>query len=60
MLFQISKKGEPFKDMNLDILLYKGDTQIIAGVYEEAKSTLTSAIDIDSNNSSIYFKYSFT
>lgn len=54
--FDLALSVNELEDMNLDILLYKGDTQIIAGVYEEAKSTLTSAIDIDSNNSSVYFK----
>ncbi len=54
--FDLALAIDELEDMNLDILLYKGDTQIDGEFYEEAKSTLTSAIEIDSNNSNIYFK----
>lgn len=54
--FDLALSIDELEDMNLDILLYKGDAQIAAKLYEEAKSTLTTALDIDSNNSNIYFK----
>ncbi|NLJ89352.1 MAG: tetratricopeptide repeat protein [Clostridiales bacterium] len=54
--FDLALSIDELDNMNLDILLYKADTQIASMLYEEAKATLTLAIDIDSNNPDIYYK----
>lgn len=54
--FDLSLDIGELEDKNVDILLYKGDSQIASGLFKEAIKTLTSAIELNSSDASIYLK----
>lgn len=56
--FDLALEVKELEDLNLDILLYKGDAQAEGKMYEEAKTTLTLAIEMEPKNPNIYFKRS--
>ncbi len=56
--FDLALLVKELDDLNLDILLYKGDTQIEGKMYEDAKETLTLAIELESKNPNVYYKRS--
>ncbi len=56
--FDLASSVDELEDLDLDILLYKGNTQLDAGLYEDAVSTYTLAIGIDSKDTNIYYNRS--
>ncbi len=54
--FDLALAINEIEDMNLDILLYKGDSQIAGQLYEDAIETLSLAIDMEPSDPNMYLK----
>lgn len=54
--FELSLEINELSDWNMDTLLYKGNAEMQAGLYEDGKATFTSIIEMDSSNPELFYK----